>query len=294
LIINFEVKVKMKLKAQTRGSWKFFGLMAVLVIALGFAIRFFAGENVVPEDTDKAEALFTYRQSYIGDVSKLAGILEALPLAEYRGSIALQTDHEPYELTVFYDLQASGISPEEIARSLQQNAAIIFALVDNASIVSFQVQGGGETDYRFTRSDLAATFVQPLADAAASAENFRQFYQDAQLWIEIWPRQYARTMSSAPGMRIRPVCPGEVAKIEYTADQGVFLTWAVASGIIDAVGNAVSLPLDREIYWTPGEAEGLLDQMARLEVVARDGQGARKATRQVMIREVGGFFSVPE
>jgi len=286
--------IAMKIRSRRFGSFKFFGLMAVLLIVLGLAIRFFAGENVAPEDTDKAEALFQYRQAYIGDVSKLSGILQELPLAEHRGSIALQTDHEPYELTVFYDLQESGITPQEISRSLQHNAAIIFALVDNASIVRFQVQGGDRAEYSFNRSDLAATFVQPLAEAAASAENFRQFYQDAQLWVEIWPKQYARTMSSAPGMRLSPVCPGDGVDVEYVADQGAFFTWDATSGVFAEVGNVASLALEGEIYWTPGAAEGLLDQTARLEIVVRDGQGARKATRQVLISEDAGFYSVPD
>ena len=280
----------MRAKVKELGSLKFFGVMAVLVVILGFALRFFAGDHLPQETTDKAEALYQYRQSYIGDASKLAAILEELPLAAYRGSIALQTEVEPYELTVLYDLRASQISQREISRSLQQNAAVVFALVDNASSVSFQLQGGEKEVYRFTRQAMAATFVQPLEQAAASAEDFRQFFQDAQLEVEVWPREYTLAMSSAPGMRLRPLMAEEATQAEYFADQGEFTTWEAASGALTSQGNRVTLPAAAEVYWTPGQAQGLVDQRARVEVVLRDGQGARMAMRQLMIAEDGGFY----
>ncbi len=94
-----------------------------------------------------AETLFAHRTKYIGDHIAVGNIFGNLswPAAFAYQQYALQTSQEPYEVTITFAVPkeeqwkyASG-GPEE--KVLEENAYIMFALIENAGIVNLEMIG---------------------------------------------------------------------------------------------------------------------------------------------------------
>lgn len=98
------------------------------------------------------EVISQYKTPYIGDaskVSKIAGSLNTPDPAYTQNFIQMQTSHEPYGVTVYYEPRqgadlTSLVDPsrpsdpsERLQRQLRKNALILFSMIDNAGEVTF-------------------------------------------------------------------------------------------------------------------------------------------------------------
>lgn len=107
------------------------------------------------------ETLSEYRTKYIGDNSAVGNIIYNLSFPQdmaYR-QFALQTDEEPYEVTITFSVseEVKKRYAQDLAEDLaplRENACIMFALIENAGLISFKLTD--ETDspviFRFSRS----------------------------------------------------------------------------------------------------------------------------------------------
>lgn len=78
------------------------------------------------------QTLSDYKNTYIGDNSKVSAIIELLDLN--KTSMSLQTTNEPYILTIDLNRQ---IIITDIYKTLEKDSAIMFNLITNVSIINY-------------------------------------------------------------------------------------------------------------------------------------------------------------
>ena len=84
-----------------------------------------------PVLAEGAEALFALRADYVGSAPAVGAILDALSFPQARGAISLQTEEEPYGLTVEFPAGAADLLPYE------KNAVLLLSLIGNLDVVQF-------------------------------------------------------------------------------------------------------------------------------------------------------------
>ncbi|MDS0526114.1 DUF4825 domain-containing protein [Clostridium sp. SHJSY1] len=123
-----------------------------------------------------------YKGSYVGDFSKVESILWKLPANIYKKGISLQTDKEPYGITVNYKVNES-LGEEDfynfwqgkdVNKVLEKNAIVILGLISNAENIEFNVDNIVETNYKYNRKDLEKRYgkdLESLIEDKNSLEN---------------------------------------------------------------------------------------------------------------------------
>lgn len=101
-------------------------------------------ETALPQPDSKAEALYSYKGTDVGDRSKVSAIIQSL---DYTGlqvkSFELQTDSGHYVITVNYLIDSRvdyrSYAYADIHTALKKNAAVMFSLIPNAGDISFRL-----------------------------------------------------------------------------------------------------------------------------------------------------------
>lgn len=120
--------------------------------------------------------LYKYKTKYVGDASKVGGLTSNLPYTQYKNGISLQTQAEPYGITVNYTLTPDDFSQivSDGNTKVIQNAAVIFCLVDNVSIIRFKFDDGSSIHtYAFDRKGLSNAFAHDFREYSASLTKFK-------------------------------------------------------------------------------------------------------------------------
>ncbi len=127
----------------------------------------------------------SYKTSNVGDASKVGSIIENLPQPDpyhIQNMFSLQTDNEPYGLTVYYEyVDYEGESEPFYLSTMDNNALILFTYIDNLDHITFAYRdtpsmGELEEDeyigiYEYIRSD----FIQRFGDLRSLEENLEEF-----------------------------------------------------------------------------------------------------------------------
>ncbi len=71
------------------------------------------------------------------------------------------------------------------------------------------------------------------------------------LKLIVYPKTYAATMSSTPGISILVGGSGNVNKVEYSTNYGKLITWDNSTGKITEQGKKAKVPVDVSVYWSP-------------------------------------------
>ncbi len=126
------------------------------------------------------ENIYEAKTPYIGNVSAVGNIIGlTLPVGFSRGSdglMALNTDAEPYTITINYTAEEEKFYTEK--RALANQAIMLFALIDNLGEVQYHVELNDEeyTTRFFTRSEADALFDKSIAEYAKNSEGFSKLY----------------------------------------------------------------------------------------------------------------------
>ena len=131
------------------------------------------------------DALMANKTPYVGDNSKVVALIDAMPLPKgiTRDTVALQTGHEPYEITVYYIMKdASGATVNGAIQgdAFQRNAAMLFALIDNVDVIHCKIADQtGQHDgafYGFSYSrDVAEQWLgEDVRPYSASADTLKK------------------------------------------------------------------------------------------------------------------------
>lgn len=140
-----------------------------------------SGNKLVTEQYD-AENLYKFKSPYIGDASNVSNLLNTLPLNSYKGKIQLATESKPYGLSVDYnmtDYKSTGMNTEAkegtIEKTLLSNSSILFSLIDNLDIISYNIEGGNKTnEYTFSRDDVQFYFSKNLGEYSKEKDQFKE------------------------------------------------------------------------------------------------------------------------
>jgi len=131
------------------------------------------------------DALLANKTPYVGDNSKVVGLIDAMPLPKgmIRDTVALQTSQVPYEITIHYlikDASDAMVNGNLRGDAFQRNAAMLFALIDNVDVIHCRIADQtGQHDgafYGFSYSrDVAEQWLgEDMRPYSASAETLKK------------------------------------------------------------------------------------------------------------------------
>jgi len=240
----------------------------------------FAGYN--------AEALFKYKTSYVGDNSRVVNLIGNLPYAAQRRAVSLQTQSAPYGVTVDYDFSGVNLDIRQVESALRDNAVIMFALIDNVDVITFNVKGADQPSayqYQYSRAEAQKSYDNDLREYAKDINALETLLKSLAFRLHVYPEKYALTMSSTPGIRIAAEYRGSAAKARYATESGTLLTWEVTTGKVSKNLSTIELPLDTPAYWSPVAPAGQIpaDSQSQVTVTLLDAQGQRIDEKQVTI-----------
>lgn len=107
--------------------------------------------------------LFKYKDTTIGNNSKVSAIVKELPGYDSYEGLELQKDNEPYELKVFYKATNKEFTDE----MMMHNATAQFVLIQNVEILTFIIDGEQNTVKRKVLEDW---YGQELKDVKTEDE----------------------------------------------------------------------------------------------------------------------------
>ena len=130
--------------------------------------------------SSKDDDVFQYRNSYVGDNSAVSAIAQHLPSpnGEQLSGIELQTNTEPYGVTLNYELQEQLSDVERGAdydKVAIQSSAILLAVVQNADSVTLSYVND---QYTITKQDMELWLGKPLNTFVSELQltSYMEFY----------------------------------------------------------------------------------------------------------------------
>ena len=160
---------------------KFKILVPVIIIILLSLIGLGCGSS--NKTSNQIDDLLKYKGSYVGDNSAVGNIIAMLPANVYNAGFSLQTNKEPYEITINYKANKNlgeenynnfwnSKKPNEF---LEKDAVVLLSLIPNADIVEFNVDNVGEKSYKYARKDLVQKYGGDLKDLFKDKTSFKNF-----------------------------------------------------------------------------------------------------------------------
>jgi hypothetical protein len=167
-------------------------LSAGALVACNTGISIIGGSDgptsiYVSSDMEKQiKDLYGSKIKYVGDNSGVAKIVELLPFAEgvKPQNIELQTDNEPYGVTLNYiidDYDKAVIDNTVKADGFYKNAMLMLCLIDNADSITVNIKDemqykGAMYSYTYLRTDFDNIFHKPLREFSKDYDSFKTFF----------------------------------------------------------------------------------------------------------------------
>lgn len=157
-------------------------LLSISILVGSFSVMAGCSSVLEKEKEEPIDVLITYAGSLVGDSSSVVNIGYVLPGGEDVKQVELQTEEQPYGISIVYGIKEesertnesfeSDWSEMNIKRAFLYNAIAYFALVDNAGQVTFRT----ETETPHTLTVTRAEIEQFLG------KDVTQYAQDGELW----------------------------------------------------------------------------------------------------------------
>jgi len=271
---------------KSRKSRAWLGIAAVILLA-AFGCILLANRQSGDTGKDKRAVindkmisnLLEHRSKYIGDASNVGNLLDKLPYGENKKGMELETDSKPYGITINYRLEDMEASSENTIKSikpvLQDNALILFSLIENVDTVKFNILPVN-VKVQFERSEMQKYFDRGLWEYSSSKEYFKEFLMDIYFKIYIFPEKYSVAMSSIPGMQIMVSLNAALYDATYSkqcsTENGSLLTWGSNTGKIADDGKSLNSALGEPVYWSPvGMEETVGESVVTISILDTDG-----------------------
>ena len=134
----------------------------------------------IREVSDNLERMYEWRTEYIGDNSAVGNITDAWLVDEQldlvKNGFKLQTTIEPYEVTVHYQSEQSAEDAYRINATLfEQDAALLFSLIENAGVISIDINDQPVATY--SRQKLEEKYDE-LWSRTETYEGFCELYDE--------------------------------------------------------------------------------------------------------------------
>lgn len=175
-----------------KDRFKILALITIMIIIVSLSLinrgsNFLEKPNQNKKSTSQVKAydLVKYKGSYVGDNSAVGNIIEKLPANEYNAGFSLQTNKEPYEITINYKVnQKLGEenynkfwNDKEINEFLEKNAVVLLSLISNAEIIEFRVDNIGEKSYKYDRKNLEQKYGINLTELFKDNTSIKNFLE---------------------------------------------------------------------------------------------------------------------
>lgn len=155
---------------------------AILVLAAALAVN----QRPGPVESNtylgySIEKLMANKTPYVGNNSKVVGLIDAMPLPEgiTRGTVELQTANLPYGITINYIMDDSAgvtVNGAICGDAFFPNAIILFSLIDNVDVINCQIADqtgrydGASYSFPYTREMAEELLDGDVRTFAAGAE----------------------------------------------------------------------------------------------------------------------------
>ena len=131
----------------------------------------------------KTYDLIKYKDSYVGDNSSVGNIIAKLPANAYNAGFSLQTNKEPYGITINYKPNQNSDkkdynefwSSKNINELLEKNAVVLLSLIQNADVIEFNVDEIGEKSYKYDKASLEQKCGGNLKNLFEDDNSFEKF-----------------------------------------------------------------------------------------------------------------------
>jgi len=283
------------IKDRIKGIMKFrkngvlLGIIAVFLLAVFGFVLLTNGQNDITDkrkpaviDDKTTSSLLEHRNRYIGNASNVGNLLNKLPYGKNKEGIELDTDKEPYGITINYRLEDIKASDEDTMKNveptLQDNALILFSLIENVDTVKFNILPSNIV-VQFERTQLQQYFEKELWEYSNSKEDFEDFLLDIYFEIFIYPEKYSLALSTVPGMQILIALNAEyyydaAYSVNYLTENGSLLTWNVSTGQITDHGKSLDFAFAsaEPVYWSPPDMEETVgENVITISILSKDG-----------------------
>lgn len=287
---NIKGRIKGIMRFKKNEAWA--GIIAAVLLAVFAFVLLTDGKNVNIINTGPSvirhnvlNNLLEHRSRYIGDASNAGNLLDKLPYGNEKTGFELDTDSEPYGITVNYwlgDINTSNGDTgalKKVKSKLLDNALVIFSLIENVDVVKFNILPS-KTEIQFERAELQQYFDRDLWEYSENSEDFEKFLLDIYFDIFVFPEKYSVDISSlpGPGIQISPVLNEEyydaACSIRYSTESGSLLVRNEDTGDITNQGKLFNCTLasGNVIYWNPlGMNETGEDNTVTVSVLKKNG-----------------------
>jgi hypothetical protein len=145
-----------------------------------------SNQGVKTTSQAKTYDLIKYKDSYVGNNSAVGNIIAQLPANTYKAGFSLQTDKEPYGITLNYkvnqDLGEENYNKfwngKNVNEFLEKNAVVLLSLIKNADTIEFNVDDIGEKYYKYNRKNLEEKYGGDLKSLFKDDTSFEKFLND--------------------------------------------------------------------------------------------------------------------
>ena len=158
---------------------RFWVIIVALAVAIVVGVGLFTNPiTAKPVDNSLTSQLFKNKTEYVGDNSKVGGIISLLtfPKNIAYDSFELLTNNEPYAITVNQktDTETRNLySGEANQQQFQDNAMIMFALIGNVEYIDFSLDDGlVPYSMQYTRGWANHRYGKDVYDSTKSKEEF--------------------------------------------------------------------------------------------------------------------------
>lgn len=137
------------------------------------------------KDNSQSETydLIKYKGSYVGNNSAVGNIISNLPANEYIDGFSLQTNKEPYRITINYkenqNLGSKNYNEfwknKNIDEFLEKNAVVLLSLIQNTDIIELNIDNMGEKSYIYDRTELEQKYDGNLNDLFKDNTSLNKF-----------------------------------------------------------------------------------------------------------------------
>lgn len=142
-----------------------------------------SNQDVKTTSQVKTYDLVKYKGSYVGDNSSVGNIIAKLPANAYNAGFSLQTNKEPYGITINYKANQNlgeedynkFWSGKKINEFLEKNAVVVLSLIQNADVIEFNVDNIGEKSYKYDRKNLEQKYGGDLKNLFKDDTSFEKF-----------------------------------------------------------------------------------------------------------------------
>ena len=165
--------------------WSIIALAVALIVG-GVCLTNAVSNNTNIETTKNiseynAKTLLSYKTAYVGNNSKVSGIVNNLPVPVglIREKTVLLTEKAPYGIVVHYDIKNSNgivIDGSVDRLFLYQNAAVMFSLIDNVDNIKFVLSDNGASyEFSYTRQMADEYFGRDVRQYSKTITDFEEF-----------------------------------------------------------------------------------------------------------------------